>query len=217
MRWFTSAKFAAVLAAAGLMCTGTAYACAQCYASSAPGVLHAYLVSVSSMIALAWGAIGAITLYTLRAYPGESRSEEEILEVGGKTMVSRRLRLLAAMLVAGGLILVGARRAGTDITVVKVRMFDTPAKFDPDPVKIKVGDTVQWSNKGDTVHTATTDPGQAPDPSFASVPKGATTFDSGFLNSGDDFKMTFTVPGVYHYFCTTHVKEGMKGEIDVAQ
>jgi hypothetical protein len=84
MRWFTSAKFAAVLAPAFLMCTRTAYACSQCYASSAPGVLRAYLVSVFSMIALAWGTIGAITLYTLRTYPEESRSEKEVLEVGGK-------------------------------------------------------------------------------------------------------------------------------------
>jgi plastocyanin len=131
-------------------------------------------------------------------------------------LLTRKLQLLGAMIVAGGVMLGVSRLASTETVVVKVRMFDTPAKFDPDPVKIKVGDTVKWSNKGDTVHTATTDPAQAPDPSFASVPKGAETFDSGFLNSGDDYSYTFKVPGVYHYFCTTHVKEGMKGEVDVS-
>ena len=47
------------------------------------------------------------------------------------------------------------------------------------------------------------------------MPKGAETWNSGYLNSGEDFSYTFKVPGVYKYFCTTHVKEGMKGEIDV--
>jgi len=94
-------------------------------------------------------------------------------------------------------------------------MFDTPAKYVMDPVKIKVGDTIKWVNKGETIHTATTDPSMAPDASWASVPKGAETFDSGYLNAGEDFSYTFTVPGVYHYFCTTHIKEGMHGEIDV--
>jgi len=98
---------------------------------------------------------------------------------------------------------------------VTVQMFDTPAKFRPDPVKVKVGQTIKWVNKGDTVHTATTDPSSAPDPSWASVPAGAETFDSGYMNSGDEFSYTFKVPGVYKYFCLTHVKEGMKGEIDV--
>ena len=31
------------------------------------------------------------------------------------------------------------------------------------------------------------------------------------------YSYTFKVPGTYQYFCTTHVKEGMKGEIDVEQ
>lgn len=132
-------------------------------------------------------------------------------------MSSIRLHWLAAIAVAAGLGLGVAQVARAETVEVKVRMFDTPAAFVPNPVKIKVGDTVKWSNKGDTVHTATTEPSQAPDPSFASVPAGAQTFDSGFLNAGEDYSYTFKVPGVYHYFCTTHVKEGMKGEVDVEQ
>ncbi|MGO9059124.1 MAG: plastocyanin/azurin family copper-binding protein [Candidatus Binataceae bacterium] len=124
-----------------------------------------------------------------------------------------KVRLLAAGLLAGALML-GVAMSAVAAEVV-VDMFDTPAKYRPDPVKIKVGDTIKWVNKGETIHTATTDPSQAPDASWASVPKGAETFDSGYMNGGEDFSYTFKVPGVYHYFCTTHVKEGMKGEIDV--
>jgi plastocyanin len=130
--------------------------------------------------------------------------------------VMKKLQLLGrGMLIAGALTLALAIPASAAETV-EVKMFDTPAKYTPDPVKIKVGDTIKWLNKGETIHTATTDPSQAPDPSWASVPKGAETFDSGYLNSGEDYSYTFKTPGTYKYFCTTHVKEGMKGEIDVA-
>lgn len=124
-----------------------------------------------------------------------------------------KVRLLVAGLMAGALMLGVARSAFA--AEVEVDMFDTPAVYRPSPVKVKVGDTIKWVNKGETIHTATTDPSQAPDASWASVPKGAETWDSGYMNGGDDWSYTFKVPGVYHYFCTTHVKEGMKSEIDV--
>jgi plastocyanin len=126
----------------------------------------------------------------------------------------KKMQLLGRLLVACALTL-GVAMPAFAADTVEVKMFDTPAKYVPDPVKVKVGDTIKWVNKGDTIHTATTDPSQAPDASWASVPKGAETWDSGYLNSGEDFSYTFKVPGVYKYFCTTHVKEGMKGEIDV--
>ena len=126
----------------------------------------------------------------------------------------KKMQLLGrGLLVAGALTLGFAMPAFAE--TVEIKMFDTPAKYMPDPVKIKVGDIVKWVNKGDTIHTATTDPANAPDPSWVSIPQGAETFDSGYMNSGEDFSYTFKVPGVYKYFCTTHVKEGMRGEIDV--
>ena len=127
----------------------------------------------------------------------------------------KKIQLLGTALLAAGALTQGVAMPAFAAQTVVVQMFDTPAKFSPDPVKIKVGDTIKWVDKGETVHTATTDPSQAPDPTWASVPAGAETFDSGYLNGGEDFSYTFKVPGVYHYFCTTHVKEGMKGEIDV--
>jgi plastocyanin len=125
----------------------------------------------------------------------------------------KKLLLFDGLLVAGVLTLGCAMP--TFAGEVEVKMFDTPAKYVPDPVKVKVGDTVKWVNKGETVHTATADPSQAPDPSYASVPKGAENFDSGYMNAGDTWSYTFKVPGTYKYFCLTHEQEGMKGEIDV--
>ena len=134
----------------------------------------------------------------------------------GNVETMKKMQLLGSGLLVAGVLTLGLTMPAFAETV-EVKMFDTPAKYVPDPVKVKVGDTIHWVNKGDTIHTATTDPSQAPDASWASVPKGAETWDSGYLNSGEDFSYTFKVPGTYKYFCTTHVKEGMKGEIDVAQ
>ncbi len=72
MRCFTSVKFAAFAISAVLVCAPAAYACPLCFGSSAPGVLRAYLVSAFFMIALAWGVIGAITLYAFRVYSEKS-------------------------------------------------------------------------------------------------------------------------------------------------
>ena len=126
----------------------------------------------------------------------------------------KKMQLTGRGLLVAGVLSLGLAMPALAETL-EVKMFDTPAKYVPDPVKVKVGDTINWVNKGDTIHTATTDPSQAPDASWASVPAGAETWDSGYMNSGDTFSYTFKAPGVYKYFCTTHVKEGMRGEIDV--
>src|SRR5271166_6601079 len=104
-----------------------------------------------------------------------------VRDTGEKIMLRNKLYVPAGVLTGAALNLSGARPTAAETVEVKVRMYDTPAAFVPDPVKIKVGDTVVWSNKGDTVHTATNDPAQAPNAGFASVPAGAETFDSGFL------------------------------------
>jgi hypothetical protein len=85
MRWFILVKFAAIAILAFLICAPAAYACPLCFASSSPGVLRAYLVSAFFMIALAWGVVGAITLYAFRVY-------SEKLEQGDTSTHLQRVR-----------------------------------------------------------------------------------------------------------------------------
>jgi plastocyanin len=103
--------------------------------------------------------------------------------------------------------------AADDIVVVEI--YDKPAMFRPDHPKIKVGQTIKWVNKGETVHTVTADPSQAPDPSWVSVPTGSEDLDSGYMSPGDTFSYQFKVPGTYKYFCLTHEEEGMRAQVDV--
>lgn len=98
---------------------------------------------------------------------------------------------------------------------VKVGMTDSPPKFVPGKVTIKVGQTVEWNNNAATLHTVTAKPDAAINKADVSLPAGAQPFDSGFMPPGQSFSYTFTVPGTYRYFCIPHESLGMVGEVVV--
>ena len=62
-------------------------------------------------------------------------------------------------------------------------------EFTPATVNVSVGDTVTWTNRGPTAHTATANGG---------------SFDSGNLNRGQSFSRRFTAAGTFSYFCRPH-------------
>jgi plastocyanin len=66
---------------------------------------------------------------------------------------------------------------------------DGSNSYNPNPIEIRVGDTVTWVNDDSTVHTATASDG---------------TFDSDILRRGDTFSFTFDREGEYPYFCDVH-------------
>jgi plastocyanin len=74
-------------------------------------------------------------------------------------------------------------------------------RFTPTQVRINPGDRVRWTNRGDQVHTVSSD-----DP-------GAEDFDSGRLGPGDEYTHTFSKPGRFAYHCEVH--SSMSGVIQV--
>lgn len=98
---------------------------------------------------------------------------------------------------------------------VKVGMTDSPPRFVPEKVTIKVGQTVEWNNNAATLHTVTAKPEAAINKADVSLPAGAQPFDSGFMPPGQSFSYTFAVPGTYRYFCIPHESLGMVGEVVV--
>jgi plastocyanin/FtsP/CotA-like multicopper oxidase with cupredoxin domain len=68
-------------------------------------------------------------------------------------------------------------------------------KFVPDPVSIKVGDTVHWVWDNNN-HSTTADGG---------------AWDSGVRNTGDHFDHTFTSAGTFPYYCLVHGGPGGVG------
>lgn len=98
---------------------------------------------------------------------------------------------------------------------VRVEM-DNRLRYLPDTVRIPAGATIRWVNVSDLIHTVTADPGKAFRRENVRLPESASPFDSGDLRPGDSFTHTFTVPGVYRYFCVPHEVAGMVGVVIVA-
>jgi amicyanin len=69
--------------------------------------------------------------------------------------------------------------------------------FTPPELKVKVGDTVTWTNHDDIPHTVTS----------------AGKFRSKALDTDNTFSFTFTAAGDYKYFCSLHPQ--MTGMIKV--
>jgi len=107
----------------------------------------------------------------------------------------------------------GAREAGPAVVVDMT----FGLKFEPETVRIKVGQTIEWRNKAFFAHTVTFDPAQADDPSHVSLPAGVEPFDSGKIGGGKSWRHTFTVPGTYHYICKPHEDHEMLGTVIVTQ
>jgi plastocyanin len=68
--------------------------------------------------------------------------------------------------------------------------------FSPATIRIDPGDTITWSNDGETVHTVTADD---------------AAFDSGPMAAGDAFTSSFSEPGTYPYYCAVHGAAGGVG------
>jgi plastocyanin len=109
-----------------------------------------------------------------------------------------------------------ARTLDPEAGEILVRLTDE-LRFVPDRVEIQVGQTVVWVNESEKVHTVSTHPEEATREEHASVPAGSEHFDSANLGPGQTFKRTFTVPGVYKYYCHPHQNMAMLGEVVVLE
>lgn len=136
-------------------------------------------------------------------------------------MTRRRFIMTSGLVVLGGLAgPTWLRRAGAAETV-EISMGGTTGGahvwFRPAGLLIEPGQTVRWTNHdAGNSHTAT-----AYHPTLYGkqqrIPDGAAPWDSGFLLPDDSFQFTFTVPGVYDYYCLPHEHAGMVGRIIVGE
>lgn len=92
-----------------------------------------------------------------------------------------------------------ASGAGESETAGTVEVIISDFTYNPDPVTIKVGESVTWTNEDSAPHTATA--------------QDREVLQSGTLNQGESFTQTFDTPGTYEYFCEFH--PDMKGVIIV--
>jgi plastocyanin len=74
--------------------------------------------------------------------------------------------------------------------------------YDPNPVKVKVGDTVTWTNNDSQAHTVTSG-------TDSSDPNIGKEFDSSpglntLLSTNQKFSHKFDTAGEFPYFCQLH-------------
>lgn len=75
--------------------------------------------------------------------------------------------------------------------------------FDPEPLEVKAGATVVWTNEDNIEHSVTSGTPPTPD----------GTFDSELFTQGKTYAFTFSEPGAYAYFCKRH--PSMVGTVNV--
>jgi len=88
-----------------------------------------------------------------------------------------------------------AAQAGHGDATAAVEVNIEDFAYNPDPVTIKVGQSVTWTNQDSAPHTATA--------------QDRDVLQSGTLNQGESYTQTFDTPGTYEYFCEFH--PNMKG------
>jgi plastocyanin len=125
-------------------------------------------------------------------------------------MVKKNAVVIASVVIAGAIVAMyvlsgnmnmGVEGSGNSIqqltatsipsnsTVVKIIANAGSNSFSPNPVEVKVGETVTWINDDSGRHTVTSKDG---------------VFDSGMMGKGQSFSHTFDKVGEYLYFCEPH-------------
>ena len=75
--------------------------------------------------------------------------------------------------------------------------------FSPNPVTVKVGDTVTWTNNDNQPHTVTSGIGSS-DPNIGKAFDSGLSGPSALTTKGKTFAHQFTEAGQYPYFCQLH-------------
>jgi LPXTG-motif cell wall-anchored protein len=108
----------------------------------------------------------------------------------------RRARPVRAVFAVGALTLGLVALGSTAALAASVSAVDF--RFQPQTVTITAGESVTWTNNGQSPHTAT-----------------GSGFNSGNLNPGQSYSHTFNTAGTFAYHCIYHESQGMVGTVVV--
>ena len=132
-------------------------------------------------------------------------------------MYTRRNFLMAGGLALAGLAAPRVVRAAAAVNIeMRASARGEEVWFDPLGLWVPPGQTVRWVLHHDVHTTAAYHPKN--DQHSLRIPEGAEPWNSGFLvTPGAHFDVTFTVEGVYDYYCLPHEQAGMVGRIVVGR
>lgn len=87
--------------------------------------------------------------------------------------------------------------AGTKVSIAEEASEMGDQAYDPNPVNVKAGDTVTWTNDDSQIHTVTSG-------TDSSDPNMEKEFDSSMLSQNQTFSHKFNTAGEFPYFCQLH-------------
>jgi plastocyanin len=92
---------------------------------------------------------------------------------------------------------------GTQVSIVQGASTMADKAFSPNPVTVKVGETITWTNNDNQFHTVTSGSGSS-DPNMGKAFDSGLSGASALTTMGKTFQHQFTQAGQYPYFCQLH-------------
>ena len=93
-------------------------------------------------------------------------------------------------------------QGGSNVSIVSGAETLADKAFSPNPMNVKVGDTVTWTNDDSQAHTVTSGKGEN-DPDKGKVFDSSPNFNP-LLAPKQTFQHKFTTAGDFPYFCQVH-------------
>ena len=123
--------------------------------------------------------------------------------IGKLSILSALALVVASGAITFASVSVSAQQSGgTQVSIVEGASTMTDKAFDPNPVNVKAGDTITWTNKDSQIHTVVSGTG-------SSDPDVGKAFDSSpglktLLAPNQTFSHKFDTAGEFPYFCQLH-------------
>ena len=117
------------------------------------------------------------------------------------TIFSVLLTALALSTILSGFVTSVSAQGGSNVSIVLGASTLGDKAYSPNPMNVKVGDTVTWTNDDSQAHTITS--GNSSDPDKGKVFDSSPNFNP-LLAPKQTFQHKFTTTGDFPYFCQLH-------------
>lgn len=115
---------------------------------------------------------------------------------------SALLTALALSTTLGGFVTSVSAQGGSNVSIVSGASTMADKAYSPNPINVKVGDTVTWTNDDSQPHTVTSGKDSS-DPDKGKVFDSSPNFNP-MLSPKQTFQHKFTTAGEVPYFCQIH-------------
>ena len=115
---------------------------------------------------------------------------------------SALLTALALSTTLGGFVTSVSAQGGSNVSIVSGASTMADKAYSPNPINVKVGDTVTWTNDDSQPHTVTSGKDSS-DPDKGKVFDSSPNFNP-LLSPKQTFQHKFTTAGEIPYFCQLH-------------